>query len=133
MEFLGKLFTGLGEGRYYILKDEYKEQFVEKLGFDPFPGTLNIRLNERGVLLRGRLSGMSGIKILGFKSGNTTFGDVKCFNASIRTNNRTLSCAIIILERTSYQEDVLEVIAPVNLRHALGVKDGDELRVKVIL
>jgi riboflavin kinase len=35
----GTVFTGLGEGAYYISKEFYKKQFIEKLGFDPYPGT----------------------------------------------------------------------------------------------
>lgn len=33
----GVVFTGLGEGAYYISKEQYRKQFMEKLGFDPFP------------------------------------------------------------------------------------------------
>ena len=29
----GTVFTGLGEGAYYISKDYYRKQFIEKLGF----------------------------------------------------------------------------------------------------
>src|SRR5208337_4812172 len=40
----GTVFTGLGEGAYYISKEHYRKQFAEKLGFDPYPGTLNLKL-----------------------------------------------------------------------------------------
>src|SRR5512139_2120517 len=39
----GTVFTGLGEGAYYTQKEHYKIQFVEKLGFEPYPGTLNLK------------------------------------------------------------------------------------------
>ncbi|MFA4936532.1 MAG: DUF120 domain-containing protein, partial [Candidatus Methanoperedens sp.] len=39
----GKVITGLGEGQYYISLEGYRTQFREKLGFDPYPGTLNIK------------------------------------------------------------------------------------------
>ena len=42
----GTLFTGLGEGAYYVTRDDYRKQFIEKLGFDPYPGTLNIKLTS---------------------------------------------------------------------------------------
>ena len=39
----GVLFSGLGEGAYYVTKEGYRKQFMEKLGFDPYPGTLTSR------------------------------------------------------------------------------------------
>ena len=42
----GVLFTGLGEGAYYVTRDKYRKQFMEKLGFDPYPGTLNLKLTS---------------------------------------------------------------------------------------
>jgi hypothetical protein len=30
----GTVFTGLGEGAYYISKEHYRKQFIEKLGFE---------------------------------------------------------------------------------------------------
>jgi riboflavin kinase len=129
LEFFGRLFTGLGEGRYYITKEGYKKQFEGKLGIAPFPGTLNIKLNDQSVLLRRRLEGREGMKITGFKAENRSFGDGKCFKAKIGD----LDCAVIIPERTHYPQDVLEIIASMNLRDALRVRDGDELCVRVML
>ena len=42
----GTVFTGLGEGAYYIGKESYRKQIVEKLGFEPYPGTLNLKLSS---------------------------------------------------------------------------------------
>jgi riboflavin kinase len=40
----GRVVSGLGEGQHYISRQGYLKQFREKLGFEPFPGTLNIKL-----------------------------------------------------------------------------------------
>ncbi|MEM2477681.1 MAG: DUF120 domain-containing protein, partial [Thermoproteota archaeon] len=32
-----------------------------------------------------------------------------------------------------YPKDILEIIAPVNLRETLGLKDGDEIEITVLL
>jgi riboflavin kinase len=42
-----------------------------------------------------------------------------------------VKCAIIVPEIASYPSDMLEIIAPVNLREKLSLKDGDTLEVKV--
>ncbi len=122
----GRVITGLGEGQYYISLEGYRTQFRQKLGFDPFPGTLNIKLDPPSVELRKRIS--AGIKILGFKTQNRSFGNGSCFNVRISDING----AVIIPERTHYPEDIIEVIAPVNLRRYLNVEDGSMVAVEVI-
>ena len=122
----GRVITGLGEGQYYISLEGYRMQFREKLGFDPYPGTLNIKLDPPSIELRKRIS--ADIRISGFKSQNRTFGKGSCFNVRISDING----AVIIPERTHYPEDIIEVIAPVNLREHLNVVDGSTVAVEVI-
>ncbi|MEM4238834.1 MAG: DUF120 domain-containing protein, partial [Nitrososphaerota archaeon] len=40
----GRVFSGMGEGAYYISLPWYRDQIRKKLGFDPYPGTLNVNL-----------------------------------------------------------------------------------------
>ena len=44
MEITGIVTTGLGKAAYFLGQDFYKNQFRERLGFTPFPGTLNLIL-----------------------------------------------------------------------------------------
>ncbi len=122
----GKVITGLGEGQYYISLDGYRKQFHEKLGFDPYPGTLNIKLDAVSIETRKRVS--SDIRISGFTDRNRTFGSGSCFNVAISD----LIGAVIVPERTHYPEDIIEIIAPVKLRDYLNVKDGSIVQVEVI-
>lgn len=122
----GKLVTGLGEGQYYISLEGYRRQFREKLGFDPYPGTLNIKLDANSIDVRKTIS--ADIKISGFTAHNRTFGSGTCFNVRISE----IKGAVITPERTHYPEDIIEVIAPVNLRHYLGIDDGSTVDVEVI-
>jgi len=62
----GSVFSGFGEGAYYVTKGGYREQFSEKLGFTPFPGTLNIRLKSiDDIKARKELEALPGITIKG--------------------------------------------------------------------
>jgi len=122
----GKVITGLGEGQYYISLDGYRAQFIEKLGFDPYPGTLNIRLDTPGVEFRKGIN--ANIRISGFTSENRTFGSGSCFK--IRIDD--IDGAVIVPERTHYPEDIIEIIAPVNLRKYLNISDGSIVEVEVI-
>ncbi len=121
----GRVITGLGEGQYYISLEGYRTQFREKLGFDPYPGTLNIKLDPPSIELRKKIS--TDIRISGFKNHNRTFGSGSCFNVRISD----IKGAVIIPERTHYPDDIIEIIAPVNLRQYLDVVDGSVVAVEV--
>src|SRR5206468_5521350 len=45
VEINAVVFSGLSEGAYYMGMEGYRKQIRSKLGFDPFPGTMNLRRN----------------------------------------------------------------------------------------
>ena len=126
----GIVFTGLGEGAYYISREQYKKQFMEKLGFDPYPGTLNLKLKtDYDVKTISELEAYPAIEIEGFQNENRTFGHVKCYPAIIENKVRG---ALISALRSHYDTSVIEVIAPVFLRKHLKLKDGHKVKVEVL-
>jgi riboflavin kinase len=121
--FRGEVFTGLGEGGYYISLPGYAKQFRETLGFAPFPGTLNLRLSDPVMAeQRRRLRQLPGLEVRGFEDGKRSYGPVKCFRARVAGR---YPGAVLAIERTHHDSTVLEVISPMNLRKILGLKDGD--------
>lgn len=134
VEIAGRLITGLGEGKYYTTLEGYRKQFEAKLGFTPFPGTLNLSLESQSIATRKKLDGRKGIEIEGFESEKRTFGGGKCFPCKILCDNAEgIKSAVIIPDRTHYPEDVLEIISPVYLRCELKLEDGDEIRTMVVV
>lgn len=124
----GELFSGLGEGAYYIHQPGYRRQFIKKLEYDPFPGTLNIRLHKRFLPERSLLDMMPSVLVDGFRNGKRSYGPVRCIPVSV---NGVARANIITALRSHYGEEILEIIAPINLRERLGLKDGDTVRVRV--
>lgn len=125
----GVLFTGLGEGAYYITRDGYRKQFIEKLGFDPYPGTLNLKLTtEYDMKTRAELESYPAIEVQGFKSETRTFGPVRCYPAII---NSKLKGAVVAAMRSHYNSSVIEVIAPYYLRGKLKLKDGHKVKIEI--
>ena len=119
----GRVTRGLGEGAYYMQLEGYRRQFREKLGYKPFPGTLNIQLvSEADVHELQLLKATIGIEIHGFVTGDRTFGSVACYPTRI---NDQVDAAILLIQRTHHKVNVIEIIAEVNLREKLKLEDGD--------
>ncbi len=123
----GSLVSGIGEGKYYMSLEPYREQFKALLGFEPYPGTLNIRLPASSLPVRKKIDSLAWIRIKGFSTDGRTFGDAKCLPCRIGD----ISCGIVVPGRTHYPEDIIEVIAPIALRRKLGVEDTDTVTVEV--
>jgi riboflavin kinase len=127
----GTVFTGLGEGAYYITKENYRKQFIEKLGFDPYPGTLNLKLtSDYDIKTRTELEAYPAAEVEGFKNGERTFGLVKCYPVMIENK---IKGALLSALRTHYDVSVLEIIAPVCLRKHLNLKDGSKVKIEVLI
>jgi riboflavin kinase len=125
--FEGVLFSGLGEGAYYVSQPGYKKQFVEKLGFEPYAGTLNLRVRKEDQEEVRLLEASPFTLIEGFANGNRSFGPAKCFQAEIADK---VEGALIFPVRTHYAGDVVELISPQYLRRLLHLKDGDTVRIR---
>jgi riboflavin kinase, archaea type len=125
----GTVFTGLGEGAYYVSKPDYKKQIVEKLGFEPYPGTLNVKLSsDYDIKTRVELEAYPAIEVTGFLGEDRSFGLVKCYPAII---GGKVKGALVTAMRSHYDASVLEIIAPVCLRKQLMLKDGHKVKVEI--
>ena len=124
MELKGIITSGKGEGAFFMSQPVYQEQFKEKLNFSPFPGTLNIKINDKDIdnLHKVPENKMTNIE------GKEKFGDVLLIKAVL---NDKIEGAIVFPKRTTHKENIIEFIAPQNIKEELGIKDGDS--VKIIL
>jgi riboflavin kinase len=123
------VFSGMAEGSYYMGLEGYKKQFTSKLGFTPFPGTLNLRIKPEEISKRKLVNSYPSIWIEGFANEKRTYGAAKCYRATI---NGKVTGAIIVPVRAHYGDDVLEVIAADPLRKKLKLKDGDTIQVRIL-
>jgi riboflavin kinase len=131
LKLTGRIFTGLREGAYYISLAGYREPIKKLLGFDPYPGTLNVRAdNGETKAALALLRSLPGTVIPGFFSEGREYGAIKLFKCKVEGR---VGGAVIFAERTHYGPDVFEVIAPVYLRGLLKLRDGDRISVMVYL
>lgn len=122
----GRVFTGQGGGARFITLPWVEKQIKEKMGFKPYPGTLNLRLTPESTEAKKQLLKVETIEILPIKG----FCCGLCFKARIMDK---VDGAIVLPQVPSYPEDVLEVIAPVLLREILKLKEGDEVQLEIYL
>ncbi|MFB6110681.1 MAG: DUF120 domain-containing protein [Halodesulfurarchaeum sp.] len=129
----GEITTGMGEGRHYVTLPGYAVQFEEKLGYDPYPGTLNVTLSAASKRERSVLGSLEGITITEWEDEERTYGAATCYPAAIEAEGgRTFKRAHVIEpERTHHDTAELEIIAPERVRDELGLLDGDEVSVHV--
>ncbi len=124
----GDVRTGLGEGRYYLSRRGYQDQFETNLGWTPYPGTLNLELTGAEANKLRFLRRHPVHVIEGFHAEGRTFGGVTCHPAMLGEQE----CAAILPHRSHYTT-TLELIAPVCLREEVPCVDGDRLSVDVRL
>lgn len=120
MHIKGIVRTGLGRGKKFI--PVYSALFLEHLGFEPFFGTLNISITNETA---HALSQQQKYHIPPFLHNETEYGAVEYIPAYIGK----IPCGIIFPVKSTHPHTIIEVIAPVYLRDALPVIDGDELEV----
>lgn len=125
LEIEGRITKGLGEGGFYVSMDGYRNQIKEKLGFDPFPGTLNIAVDE--AWKKQSLLQLEPIIISGFRDHDRTYGDLFAYPCKLGAHD----CAIIVPLRTHHGPEIIELISPFNVKKELHKKDGDHIRVLI--
>ena len=131
IELKGTLVSGMGEGAYYMSSKGYTKQFKKKIGYIPFPGTLNISLSKSEYIEAVRqFDALDGVMINGFSDGKRTYGWVKCFKAKL---NKSVDCQLIRLERTLHDKTIIELISKSYIRKTARLSDGSKVTIRVNL
>ena len=120
----GTIVRGLGEGAYFMSMAHYKNEIRKKLGFDAYPGTLNLKVSRNKISL---LEKINPIKIEGFKNNSKTFGGASCYKAKING----ISGSILVPELTKHK-NIIEFIAHVHLKSELKLRDGDKVKIELL-
>ena len=114
--------SGQGLGKIFVNYHWVQNQIQEKFGFIPYLGTLNLQLDScNAIVFQVYKQNHHGITITQIRDGCSGI----CY--PIRISN--IKGLIVIPQIPGYPSTQLEIIAPVNLREALALKDGDELEV----
>jgi len=125
---VGRLATGKGQGKYFTRIGWARQQFLDKLGIDPFPGTINLIVEDsESSEVWNRLKGTPGVRIDNPNDGPHDC-DARCYPVSI---DGQIDAAIVLPEVAGYSPLKIEIIAEMEIRDALGIDDGDSLRLEI--
>ena len=122
----GKIVSGAGEAAYFTQLEWVQKQCAEKLNFTPYPGTLNIQVDEGSLHLLAELQKVEGIELL---SPDPTFCNARSLKASV---GNVAGAIIIPAEDVQiHGKNTLEMIAPVSIKESLSLQDGDRVTVVI--
>ena len=122
-ELRGRITAGLGEGSYYV--GEYSDRIEEKVGFAPFLGTLNVKLSEIPDMKE-----YIRFRVNGFGKDEKEFYPVGLIPAEILVGDRADGCYVVLPEKTKHRHEI-EILSEFNLREKLGLKEGDEVVIRI--
>jgi riboflavin kinase len=120
----GKIFKGFGEGAYYIKR--YSKKLKDKLGYEPYPGTLNVKVKEKE--LKEFLHNENIEYIEEFKGEEREFGKVSIVKVIIEG----VDGAIIFPERSKHKDNIIELIGPTCFRTGFNLTEGDKVNIHKI-
>ncbi len=118
MKITGEVTTGLGKAAYFLSQEFYSREFKKNLGFVPFPGTLNVIVNEEYLDVINEIK----VNCKNLIKPDEGFGAVKYIEAIL---NDKIKGAIVFPAKTTHEENYLEFISQNKLRDELNLNDGD--------
>ncbi len=120
LKITGKIVSGAKQGAFFTQLDWVKEQCAEKLGFTPWPGTLNLEIPVDSMSLIEELRPEEGIELV---PPDSNYCSGRVFPVSVSG----IPGAIVLPAEDVrvHGENIIEIISPKWLKEALGVKDGD--------
>jgi CTP-dependent riboflavin kinase len=127
-KLLGRIATGRGRGTHFTRLEWARQQFMDKLGIDPFPGTFNLIVDHaESIKVWERLKDTPGISIKNPNTGPNDC-DARCYPVLI---NAQIEAAIVLPDVANYSPAKVEIIAGNGLRAALDIHDGDSLKLEI--
>lgn len=115
----GRVVSGPKEGAYFV--SIYRDKLKNAVGFEPFPGTLNIECNTLP-----RYPNRSHF-ISSWTEKGKKFGAVWCYPCII-LNTRG---AVVVPDKTQHPKNIVEVISPYCLRTKFSLRNGDYVDVEI--
>ena len=122
----GKIVSGIKQGAFFTQLDWVQEQCLEKLGFKPYPGTLNLEIAHENMAIIEALNPQEGVELV---PPDSNFCSGFVFPITVEG----ISGAIVAPAEDVrvHGKNIIEIISHLGLKDALGVEDGDWLTLTI--
>lgn len=122
----GKIVSGIGQGAIFTKLDWVQTQCLQKLGFKPFPGTLNLKISNENLAIIETMQPQEGIELV---PPDSTFCSGLVFPLTVEG----ISGAMVApaADVRVHAKNIIEIISPLRLKDALGVENGDQVTVTI--
>jgi len=120
LKITGKIVGGAKQGAFFTGLDWVQQQCLDKLGFAPWPGTLNLEIPMDRVAVIEELMVKEGMELV---SPDSKYCSGHVFPVSIEG----IPAAIVLPAEDVrvHAKNIVEIISPEMLKESLNVKDGD--------
>lgn len=126
LKITGKIVSGAKQGAFFTGLDWVQKQCLKKLGFAPWPGTLNLEIPMDHVAVIEELKVKEGMELV---SPDSNYCSGYVFPVSIEG----ISAAIVFPAEDVrvHGKNIIEIISPKMLKDTLDVKDGDQVNITI--
>ncbi len=126
MRLTGKIVSGVKQGAFFTQLDWFQSQCRDKLGFEPYPGTLNLEISIDDVPI---IETLEQEAVIEFIPPDSEFCSGKAFAVLVEG----IRAAVVIPaeEVRVHGKNIIEVISDQSLKDSLKVGDGDSVTLTV--
>lgn len=126
MTLSGVVASGRGEGAFFTRAEWARRQFVDLFAIDPYPGTLNVNLEEAEARSAWRRVKAGKGRIIEPPDAGWCRG--RCYPVTV---SGAVTGAVVLPEIAGYPAHQVEIVAAVGIRDHLGLDDGDEVTLTI--
>lgn len=124
MRMSGVIESGAGKGTYFTQVDWVVKQCQDKLNMTPYPGTLNVRIDETSVYQLGEFLRAADVELI---PDDPSF----CAAHVKKVTVDGVPAALVLPseEVRIHDSRTIELIAAFSLKESLGLDDGDTVTI----
>lgn len=124
--------SGTGRGKKFVSLPAYTNIFQKYLPNKPFPGTLNLILNEKDHLIINQLFEKAIIYDDIYDEGKK-MGGIKLILLKLGIDQKLLDVIGVRPLLTSHNDSIIEIVSDKNLRNFFKLKDGNSITLNIEL
>ena len=129
----GIIFSDLGQASSFMALGWVQDLLMERLGYHPFPATLNLRPKgaEDAEIWRRIRNDHPGTRLT---PASESHCGAKLYRVEVHAaaNAAKVRGAVLLPEISHYPPDKIEIVAPMRLKDHFAVGDGDPLTVEFL-